>query len=71
MPSQPHSEVDETTLRVYDQRDHSIKMFPAPTTSRSAATRPTVTPPRQNRLRSVTHHLKPNGTHHLNPDIWN
>jgi hypothetical protein len=38
-------EVDQTTLRIYDQRNHLIKTCPAPAAKKSAATRPTVTPP--------------------------
>ena len=38
-------EIDETTLRVYNQRDQLIKMFLAPAARTSADTRPTVTPP--------------------------
>jgi hypothetical protein len=62
-------EVDDTTLHVYDERDHLIKNVPPH--------QPQGDPPTQglrshhqppNRLGTVTHHLKPNGTHHLNPD---
>src|ERR671915_2302548 len=38
-------EVDETTLRVYDQRNHLIKTVPPPAARRSTDTRPMVTPP--------------------------
>jgi hypothetical protein len=62
-------EVDETTPRLYDHRDHLIKTVPRTSRKEVRRHRPTVTPPTTNRLGTVTHHLKPkrhlsSGTRH-------
>ncbi|MCU1610321.1 MAG: hypothetical protein JWM45_2237 [Pseudonocardiales bacterium] len=56
-------------LPYQDHRDHLIK--PAADTNRVVTRHKTYgdTQQPQNRLGTVTHHLKPNGTHHLNPDM--
>jgi hypothetical protein len=68
-------EVDETTLRIYDQRDHLIKTIPR--TSRKAVTRYKVYGRHQpqNQLGTVTHQLNPirhpsSGTRHWD-QTWN
>jgi hypothetical protein len=60
-------ETDDPTLRVYAHRDPLIKAIPAPAARKSAATRPTITPPTAKPAR----HCHPSTENDPSPGIWN